>query len=105
MDVHTIIATGQRMTAELTGLKSNTLYNFRAYVKTANNTTYGEECSFNTPVVSGIDFVYMDDYKTVPTKRFNVYSLSGGLVRHQVTSLKDLPAGIYIINRRKVIVK
>ena len=105
MDVHTIIATGQRMTAELTGLKSNTLYNFRAYVKTANNTTYGEECSFNTPVVSGIDFVYMDDYKTVPSKRFNVYSLSGGLVRHQVTSLKDLPAGIYIINRRKVIVK
>ena len=35
----------------------------------------------------------------------DVYSLTGRLVRSQVTSLKGLPRGIYLVNGRKVVVK
>ena len=33
---------------------------------------------------------------------FDVYDLNGRKVLHQVTSLDGLPAGIYIVNGRKV---
>jgi hypothetical protein len=36
---------------------------------------------------------------------FDVYSVDGKKIRHQVTSLKGLRSGMYIINGRKVIVK
>ena len=36
---------------------------------------------------------------------FDVYTTTGYKVRRQVTSLRDLPAGIYIVNGRKVAVK
>lgn len=36
---------------------------------------------------------------------FNVYTVTGYEIRHQVTSLKGLPAGIYIISGQKVGVK
>jgi hypothetical protein len=35
----------------------------------------------------------------------DVYSVSGQLVRKQTTSLKNLPAGIYIVNGKKMVVK
>ena len=38
-------------------------------------------------------------------KPFNIYNTMGMLVRHQVTTLSDLPTGIYIINGQKVAVK
>lgn len=34
---------------------------------------------------------------------FNVYSLSGQLVRSQATTVKDLPQGVYLVNGRIVI--
>lgn len=101
-NVQTITATGQRMTATLTGLKDNTTYYYRAYVKTANNTTYGEERSFKTPTITGIKQLSMSENQP---KTFNVYTLSGSLVRHQATTLEGLPHGIYIVNRKKVMVK
>lgn len=55
---HTIAVTGQRMTAEITGLTPGTDYAFRAYAKTAMGTVYGEERTFRTTgekPVSGID--------------------------------------------------
>jgi hypothetical protein len=36
---------------------------------------------------------------------FDVYDLRGQKVRHQVTSLDGLPAGVYIVNGRKVLKK
>jgi uncharacterized protein YjdB len=36
---------------------------------------------------------------------FDVYDLRGQKVLHQVTSLKGLPAGIYIVNGKKVLKK
>ena len=101
-NVQTIKATGQRMTAKLTGLKNNTTYYYRAYVKTVNNTTYGEERSFKTPIITGIKQLSMSENQP---KTFNIYTLSGSLVRHQATTLEGLSRGIYIVNRKKIMVK
>lgn len=104
-NVQTITATGQRMTVTLTGLQDGTTYGYRAYVKTDKGTTYGEERSFKTPATTGIAVIYKDGDTNAFNKTFNVYTLSGTMVRHQVTSLEGLPHGIYIVNRKKVIVK
>ena len=39
------------------------------------------------------------------TRPVDIYTLSGVLVKRQVTTLKGLPDGLYIINGRKVQVK
>lgn len=101
-NIQTITATGQRMTATLTGLQDGITYCYRAYVKTANSKIYGEERSFKTPATTSIDQVLIPNYQL---KTFNVYTLSGSIVRHQATSLEGLPRGIYIVNRKKVVVK
>lgn len=36
---------------------------------------------------------------------FDVYSLSGLLVKRGATTLKGLPAGIYVVNGRKMVVR
>ena len=104
-NMQTITATGQRMTATLTGLQDDTTYGYRAYVKTAKGTTYGEDRSFKTPATTGIAVVYKDGDANTINKTFNVYTLSGTMVRHQVTTLEGLPQGIYIVNRKKVVIK
>lgn len=53
--VKTIVATGQKMSATITNLMSETTYLFRAYAKTEKGVTYGETCQFSTPVTSGIN--------------------------------------------------
>ena len=42
---------------------------------------------------------------TVFNAPVDVYSLTGRLVRSQITSLKGLPRGIYLVNGRKVVVR
>lgn len=59
-DVITVLATGQVMTTTLTGLQPNTTYICRAFVKTTNGTTYGEEQTFTTDVETGIYDVQND---------------------------------------------
>lgn len=49
--VNKVTATGERMSATLENLKGGTTYAFRAYVKTASGTTYGELRNFHTPVL------------------------------------------------------
>ena len=38
-------------------------------------------------------------------KTFDVYTVTGRKVRHQVTTLKGLPSGVYIVNGVKVVVR
>lgn len=47
-DVKTVKASGQMMTATLSGLEPGTQYSYRVYAKTANGTTYGAEQQFTT---------------------------------------------------------
>ncbi len=59
-NVTTVLATGQVMTATLTGLQPGSTYCFRTFVKTASGTTYGEVQTFTTDVSTGIDYVETD---------------------------------------------
>ena len=58
--VSKITATGERMSATVEGLKGGKSYAFRAYVKTAGGTTYGEIRHFQTPVVHAVGDVNGD---------------------------------------------
>lgn len=74
-DVFTVFATGQVMTAELRNLKPETTYVCRAFVKTVNGTTYGEEQTFTTDFdVTGIAGVEAD--AEAPTVE-GYYDMSG----------------------------
>ena len=45
------------------------------------------------------------DITTAAPKTFNVYSLSGQIIRRNATSLQGLTRGIYIVNGKKYLVK
>lgn len=97
-EVMTVTATGQRMSITLTDLAYNTTYRYRAYVKTAKETTYGEEMSFSTgDDPTGIDGVATEDLhidvrtvqggiefrlngETASSVRYALYTLNGVLV-------------------------
>ena len=48
---------------------------------------------------SGIDDISNE------SQTFDVYSLSGAMVKKGATSLNALPKGVYIVNARKVVIK
>ena len=52
--VSVVLSTGQVMTATLDGLSPATTYRIRAFVTTAQGTTYGEEQTFTTAKPTGI---------------------------------------------------
>lgn len=103
-DVQRVLATGQRMTVVLTDLRPEVTYSYRAFVTTAKETTYSEERFFSIDASTGIDMINGDktDVRQAP---FNVYTLSGTLVRRHAETLEGLPRGLYIVNRRKVFVR
>ena len=43
--------------------------------------------------------------KTIDTDVFEIYTLGGQKVRHQATSIKGLPKGVYVVAGKKVVVK
>lgn len=77
--INTIIAKGQRMTAELTDLKDGTTYLYRAFVETAAGRVYGDEMSFTTPGLGAVDAIAIDKpevtvvaYYDLSGRRYNV---------------------------------
>ena len=101
-EVQKVTAVGQRMSADLTDFADGTTYTYRAYLKTVKGEKYeGEEQTFTTLGTSSVEFVVRE---TKP-QPFNVYTMSGKMVLHQVLTLEGLPRGIYIVNRRKVMVR
>lgn len=61
-DIHTVLAKGQVMTAELRDLQPETTYCCRAFVKTATGTVYGEEQTFTTEAdLTGIDYIVTEE--------------------------------------------
>ncbi len=67
----TVLSSGQWMTATLDNLEPGTTYTFRAYVKTASATTYGEEMTFTTDFPTGIGQVETTG-EAVEVARFTV---------------------------------
>ena len=64
-DINVVLSTGQVMQVVLDGLKPQTTYTYRAFVRTTGGTTYGEEQTFTTEMPTGID--YMETEKAAPT--------------------------------------
>ncbi|MBR1520539.1 MAG: leucine-rich repeat domain-containing protein [Bacteroidaceae bacterium] len=105
-EVMTVPATGQRMTATLSGLEYGTTYAYRSYVKTSSQTYYGEEITFKTGEnPNGIEDVIAEESVSPQSIRHGVYTLQGVKVSEEPTDLKALPQGIYIVNGKKVYVK
>ena len=73
-DINVVLSTGQVMQVVLDGLKPQTTYTYRAFVRTTGGTTYGEEQTFTTEMPTGID--YMETEKAAPTI-VSYYDLSG----------------------------
>ncbi len=94
-------ATGQRMTAKVSGLAPGTTYGYRAYVVTSNGTTYGEEYSFTTSGVSGLENVVSNP----TTVRHGVYNISGAKIADSLPIAGRLPKGIYIVDGKKMVVR
>ena len=63
---------------------------------------FGETYSQEFEVVEDWDAI---DKISSDNKPFDVFTMDGKMVRHQVTTLKGLPKGIYIVNGRKEVVK
>ena len=59
-NINTVVAKGQRMTAELTDLKEGTEYTYRAFVETSAGRIYGDELSFTTPGMGAVDDIAAD---------------------------------------------
>lgn len=126
-NVQKVQATGQSMEADLTGLAYNTTYNYRAYVKTASGTTYGETQQFTTPAdeatginningnASGeLNFAIRQEGNLQISISgnneecyYNIVNISGNQVFHgkaianndwQTITDNRLPSGLYIIS-------
>jgi len=106
-DAQTVAATGELMSAELTGLDYNSVYYYAAYVKTSTGETfYGEQRSFtigDNP--TGIIVVKQDieeESQTLSTRPAMAgwFTLDGRKLQTAPTR-----SGIYIHNGRKVSVK
>ena len=124
IDKQIVYANGQRMESEITDLAPNTVYYYRAFAKTAKNTTYGETMQFETPITSSINQIVISNKNklqilvrnsnglqisvtgTEGKCSYKVFSMAGNLVSlgtlsadgewHNANDTK-LPTGIYII--------
>ena len=72
--INVVLSTGQVMQVVLDGLKPQTTYTFRAFVRTTGGTLYGEEQAFTTEMPTGIDYIETDE--VAPTI-VGYYDLSG----------------------------
>ena len=104
-NIQKIVANGQRMTATIDNLLAGTTYSYRAYLTTAKGTKYGEEQTFTTSAVDEIVDIEVEQLKHDNSTSTGVYTLSGLKVCDDVTNLKTLSRGIYIVNGKKVVVK
>lgn len=106
-DITRVTATGQQMSATVSGLKSGTEYTYRTFVESKQGVTYGPEVSFKTtglPDFSAIDDI-IDDAVTGDDAEeiLAIYNLQG-------VEMPVLQKGINIVTYkngtvRKVVVK
>ena len=75
-----------------------TLRPFRAYIASASA---GARISVLFDETTGLRSATAEELG----KLFNVYSIDGRVVRQQTKSAANLPAGVYVINGKKIVVK
>ncbi len=108
-NVRRVSATGQRMSVIIEELEYGTIYMCRAYARTAKETVYGEEQSFETSFPTGIEenrevnitiqtagnTVYINGYNENET--VFVYTLFGAVVYNGPEKEITLNSGTYIV--------
>ena len=108
-NVRRVTATGQRMSVIIDELEYGTIYMCRAYARTAKETVYGEEQSFETSFPTGIEenreenitiqtagnTVYINGYNENET--VFVYTLFGAVVYNGPEKEITLNSGTYIV--------
>ncbi|MBQ3244268.1 MAG: leucine-rich repeat domain-containing protein [Bacteroidaceae bacterium] len=108
-NVRRVTATGQRMSVIIEELEYGTIYMCRAYARTAKETVYGEEQSFETSFPTGIkenreknitiqtagNTVYINGYNENET--VFVYTLFGAVVYNGPEKEITLNSGTYIV--------
>ena len=79
---------------------NNYVYAHQAYLRIPMQAAGNTECiGVKLDDASGISET------TADSPVFNIYTLSGILVKHDATSVEGLPRGIYIVNGRKTVIK
>ena len=98
LNIQKVVSSGQRMSANISGLKIGATYKYRAYVKTNKGTIYGEEQEFRMTNVTGIESVYNDEQRggevyevarynmhgrriSTPERGINIVKMSNGTTR------------------------
>ena len=84
-------------------LNLRSVHPFEAYMTCNSNSTYS--ISIEDDMTTGVDNSVVLNRKD---KRVNVYNIQGQLVKvasSQEDAMKELPAGVYIINSKKLIIK
>ena len=94
-DIMTVKANGQRMEVVINNLESGVTYAYRAFVETEAGMTFGEEQTFDSPVIDGIEGVTADEAEVTivgyfdingrrydaPQRGFNIVLYSDGTAR------------------------
>ncbi|QFQ13122.1 leucine-rich repeat domain-containing protein [Pseudoprevotella muciniphila] len=103
----TVTGSSQIMTASLSDLDYDAEYSYVSFMTTSEGDTYyGEVQTFRTePDVTGISEVMTADEPAAETARTGIYTLSGVKLSDDSSRLRTLPAGVYIVNGKKVVKK
>lgn len=94
----TVFSSGQRMSATIEDLASGTEYHFRSYAKTDAGNVYGEEMTFITHEVAGIEQVEIDNenhyeivgYYTISGAKINMPQRGLNIIRYSDGSVKKI---------------
>ena len=74
------------------------------YIEYYVTAVYAKSGEKRSEVVTLGEYSGVESFET-PASPFDVYSIDGVLLRHNVNSIKDLNKGLYIINGQKVLVR
>ena len=103
----TVTGSSQIMTASLSDLDYDAEYSYVSFMTTSEGDTYyGEVQTFRTEAdVTGISEVTTTDEPAAEASRMGIYTLSGVKLSDDSSRLRTLPAGVYIVNGKKVVKK
>lgn len=100
---------GKEINVAIKGLTAKSIYEYRAFARTAQGSFYGATKTFKTNADTTTDIENITDNpqkSDVAINQDDIYNLQGVLVKHNATKedLKTLNPGFYILNGRKYIV-
>lgn len=90
-------------TASTTATKESEVGEYPIYLSGGDAQNY--ELFYENGVLTIIASTGIEAVENSTSKVFNVYSIEGKKVRSNVTTLNNLTKGVYIVNRKKVVVK